>query len=167
MPHQAFLCEDQVYLAVGVVEEPQWPALAQVLERPDLAADSRFATNAGRVDHRAELIPQLETAFAGKPARWWELRLHRAGVPCGRFWDFETIATHPQVTENQHLVRAETPWGALDSAGLPWRFSATPGQIRPGPRPGEHTEEVLAEVGYELAEPLPEPLPFGALASRF
>lgn len=167
VPHQAFLCQDQVSLAVGVVREGQWPALCAALDRPDLAADPRYATNAGRIEHRATLIPDLEAAFAAKPARWWELRLTEAGVPNGRFWDFEVIRTHPQVTENGHLVRAQTPWRELDSAGLPWRFSGTPGEIRPGPVPGADTADVLAELGYELAEPIPEPTPFSATSSKF
>ncbi|HEX2172310.1 MAG TPA: CoA transferase [Dehalococcoidia bacterium] len=167
VPQQAFRCQDQVYLAVGVVRESQWPALAAALERPDLAADARFATNADRVDHRDALIPELETAFLSKPARWWELRLAEAGVPCSRFWDFETLRQHPQVTANRHLIRAQTPWRELDNSSLPWHFSATPGEIRPGPIPGADTADVLAELGYELAEPIPEPAPFSAHSSRF
>lgn len=167
VPDQAFRCADSVHLAVSVLDDAQWPRLAVLLERPDLGEDPRYATNAGRVSERSRLVPELERAFARKPARWWELQLTKAKIPHGRFWDFETLRLHPQVTENDHLVRAPTPWRELDTGGLPWRFSETPGELRPVPVPGAATAEVLAELGYELTEPIPEPAPFGAQSSRF
>lgn len=154
VPHQAFLCEDQKYIAVGVVQEDQWPRLCRALKLEELANDPRFATNPKRVEHRAALIPLLEERFRTKPVAWWVIRLTKEQVPNSRIMDFEALRYHPQVLQNEQIVELETPhWGALSVDGIPWKFSKTPaGPIRPGGLKGEHTEAVLRELGISEAE---------------
>lgn len=41
------------------MNDAQWQKLALALGREDWAGDERYKTNAGRVRHRAELIPAL------------------------------------------------------------------------------------------------------------
>lgn len=149
-PHQAFLCEDQKYLAVGVVQEDQWPRFCRAVKLETLATDPRFATNPKRVEHRAELIPLLEAQFRTKPVAWWVIRLTKEQVPNSRIMDFEALRYHPQVLQNDQIVELQTPhWGTLAVDGIPWKFSKTPaGPIRPGGLKGEHTDEVLREFGF-------------------
>ena len=149
VPHQMFLCEDQKYIAVGVVQEEQWPRFCQAVKLEELRNDPRFVTNPKRVEHRAELIPLLEERFRTKPAAWWAIRLTKERVPNSRILDFEALRYHPQVAQNGHIIDLATPhWGTLSVDGLPWQFSKTPaGPIRPGGLKGEHTEEVLREFG--------------------
>jgi crotonobetainyl-CoA:carnitine CoA-transferase CaiB-like acyl-CoA transferase len=52
-----------VPLAVAVGNDRQFASMASVLGRADLAADARFVTNAGRVQHRAALVTELESAL--------------------------------------------------------------------------------------------------------
>jgi len=147
VPHQAFLCEDQKYIAVGVVQEDQWLRFCRALKLEELVNDSRFATNPKRVEHRAALIPLLEERFRTKPVAWWVIRLTKEQVPNSRIMDFEALRHHPQVLQNEQIVELQTPhWGTLAVDGVPWKFSKTPaGPIRPGGLKGEHTEEVLRE----------------------
>jgi crotonobetainyl-CoA:carnitine CoA-transferase CaiB-like acyl-CoA transferase len=149
VPHQAFLCEDQKYIAVGVVQEDQWPRFCRALKLEDLVNDPRFATNPKRVEHRAALLPLLEERFRTKPVAWWVIRLTKEQVPNSRIMDFEALRYHPQVLQNDQIIELQTPhWGALSVDGIPWKFSKTPaGPIRPGGLKGEHTEEVLRELG--------------------
>jgi crotonobetainyl-CoA:carnitine CoA-transferase CaiB-like acyl-CoA transferase len=149
VPHQAFLCEDQKYIAVGIVSEDQWPRLCHALKLEELINDQRFATNRRRVEHRGELIPLLEERFRSKPAAWWVIRLTKEQVPNSRIMDFEALSHHPQVVQNQHIVDLHSRhWGTLKVDGLPWQFSKTPaGPVRAGGLKGEHTEEVLRELG--------------------
>ena len=149
VPHQAFLCEDQQYLAVGVVSEDQWPRFCRALKLDELCNDPRFATNPQRVRNRAELISPLEARFRTKPAAWWAIRLTKEQVPNSRLMDFEGLRYHPQVVQNQQIVELQTPhWGTLNVDGIPWKFEKTPaGPIRPGGLKGEHTDEVLRELG--------------------
>jgi crotonobetainyl-CoA:carnitine CoA-transferase CaiB-like acyl-CoA transferase len=149
VPHQAFLCVDQKYIAVGVVQEDQWPRFCRALKLEDLVNDPRFATNPKRVEHRAALLPLLEERFRTKPVAWWVIRLTKEQVPNSRIMDFEALRYHPQVLQNDQIIELQTPhWGALSVDGIPWKFSKTPaGPIRPGGLKGEHTEEVLRELG--------------------
>ncbi len=154
VPHQAFLCQDQRYIAVGVVKEEQWPGLCRALKAAELIADPRFVTNAVRIEHRAELIPLLAQRFLTKPAAWWTIALSREKVPNAPFLTFEELRFHPQVRLNEFMVELDTPhWGKLWAEGLPWKFSATPaGPIRPGAMHGDHTAEVFAELGIDGAK---------------
>jgi crotonobetainyl-CoA:carnitine CoA-transferase CaiB-like acyl-CoA transferase len=152
VPHQAFLCQDQRYIALGVVSEDQWPRFCRAVQLEDLADDPRFCINSKRVENRPELLSILKKRFKSKPIRWWIIRLSKEKVPHGMFLDFETLRYHPQVVANEYIVEIDTPhWGRLYSEGLPWKFSAAPaGPIRPGGLVGEHTAQVLAELA--LAE---------------
>jgi CoA:oxalate CoA-transferase len=149
VPHQAFLCEDKKYIAVGVVSEDQWPRFCRAVKLEGLCDDPRFATNPKRVENRAALIPLLEERFLTKPAAWWVIRLTKEALPNSRIGDFETLRYHPQVIQNEQIVSIDTPhWGTLAVDGVPWKFDKTPaGPVRPGGLKGEHTEEVLRELG--------------------
>jgi crotonobetainyl-CoA:carnitine CoA-transferase CaiB-like acyl-CoA transferase len=148
-PHQAFKCEDQKYLAIGVERGEQWPGFCRAMKFDELISDPRFATNALRVTHRAELIPILAERFKTKPAAWWTIRLNKEKVPNGPFLTFDELRHHPQVLANEHIVEIDTPhWGRMHIDGLPWKFERSPaGPIRAGGKPGEHTAEVLRELG--------------------
>jgi crotonobetainyl-CoA:carnitine CoA-transferase CaiB-like acyl-CoA transferase len=153
VPHQAFECADFRYLAIGVVNDVQWAGFCRALKLDDLVADSRFASNPQRVEHRAELIPMLAARFKTRPAAWWSLRLTSEQVPNGPFLTFDELRYHPQVLANGHIVEIDTPhWGKLNVDGLPWKFDGTgAAPIRAGGLPGEHTAEVLAELGITAA----------------
>ncbi|HVP01800.1 MAG TPA: CoA transferase, partial [Solirubrobacteraceae bacterium] len=70
-------------LAIAGGNDAIFERLCDVLERPALARDPRFATNAARVAHRDELAAELEAALARRPAAEWAERLNAAGVPAG------------------------------------------------------------------------------------
>ncbi len=148
-PHEAFRCEDLRYLAVGVVQEPQWPAFCEAVGRPDLAQDARFTTNELRVEHREELSALLTEVFASRPLRWWEIQLTTAGVPNSRFLYWDDLRHHPQVIENDAMSVVEHPhYGTIYQDGVPWQFSkADRLDLVPSPQMGEHTEELLRELG--------------------
>src|SRR5690606_8908443 len=82
VPYQPFRAADgQFTLAVG--NDRQFAALCQLIERPDLAADSRFSTNPARVENRDILIPILSTVFLTRSAAEWVDGLLARNVPAG------------------------------------------------------------------------------------
>ncbi len=147
-PHEAFRCQDDRYLSVGVVREEQWPALCEAIGTPELATDPRFVTNAQRVEHRRELSESLAAVFATKALRWWEIQLTKGGVPNGRFLYWDDLRFHPQVLENSAMSVIEHPhFGTLYQEGAPWQFSKSdPIDLLPTPLPNEHTDELLNEL---------------------
>jgi crotonobetainyl-CoA:carnitine CoA-transferase CaiB-like acyl-CoA transferase len=81
-PYEVFATADRP-LVVAVGNDRQFAALCAVLDRPDLAADPRFTTNAGRVAARAPLGEALSASFSSGTAADWYAALTVAGVPCG------------------------------------------------------------------------------------
>ena len=162
VPHQAFMCQDKNWLAVGVVKDEQWPAFCRAIGREDLLDDRRLSTNPGRVEHRDEMVPILEGVFLAKPRSWWEIQLTKEGVPNGPFLDFGALRYHAQVRENRYMVPIDIPHqGRMLFGGLPWKFGKTPASLRPAPSPGQHTLEVVDELGMSLEEPTMSPEPVG------
>ena len=82
VPYQLFEAEDRPFiLAVG--NDAQWLACCEAIGRSDLAADPRYLRNAGRVEHRAELIRSLAETLRTRAAGEWMRRLREKGVPAG------------------------------------------------------------------------------------
>ncbi|HLF76996.1 MAG TPA: CoA transferase [Dehalococcoidia bacterium] len=153
-PSEAFETEDGTWMGVQATTPLQWQGLCGVLGLDDLANDERFATIAGRVAAREEISARLENAFKTKPARWWQMKLGRAGVPCARIMRFEELINHPQVMQNHYIEPVQTQaFGEVYATGLPWTFSRTPATVLPTSMAGEHTGEILDELAK--AEPIP------------
>jgi crotonobetainyl-CoA:carnitine CoA-transferase CaiB-like acyl-CoA transferase len=126
VPYQLFRASDRA-LVVAVGNDAQWQGCARALALPDLAADPRLATNAGRLAHRAELVGRLAQRLAERPAAEWRQRLEAAGVPTGE------VRT---VLETLQEVEASPLTGVAPSV---------PGEVRyPPPRLDEHGERVRA-----------------------
>jgi crotonobetainyl-CoA:carnitine CoA-transferase CaiB-like acyl-CoA transferase len=82
VPYQLFEAADRPFiLAVG--NDVQWLACCRALERPDLVGDPRLLHNAGRVEHRAELVRTLDETLRTRRAADWLARLEAQGVPAG------------------------------------------------------------------------------------
>ena len=153
VPYETFRTSDGE-IAVGVGSERQWPRLCEALGLPGLAADPRFATNGGRVDHRAVLRPILAERFLARPTAAWLAALDRAEIPSGAINDIPAAFAAPQAMARGMTVDVEHPvLGTVRQVGIPFRLSATPAAIRTAPPlPGEHTHEILAALGYAQAE---------------
>jgi crotonobetainyl-CoA:carnitine CoA-transferase CaiB-like acyl-CoA transferase len=82
VPYQLFQAADRP-LALAVGNDSQWRACCGVLGLDRAAADERFASNAGRVRHRDEVVAVVADIVRRRPAADWLERLAAAGVPAG------------------------------------------------------------------------------------
>lgn len=141
-----------IYLPSG--NDAQVRRLAQVIGRPELAADPRFATNADRVRNRPAMLTLLREAFRTRPAAEWCRLLWAAGVPAGPVNDLAEVFADPQVLHREMVQEVRHPTaGTVRLPGLPVKLAGTPGGIhRHPPLMGEHTREILAEAGYTPEE---------------
>lgn len=143
VPYQTFRAADREF-AVAVGNDRQFTQLCALIERPDLAADSRYSTNPARVANRISLIAELQAIFERRSSDKWVSELLALGIPAAPINDIPTILNDPHV-QSRGLVYDQF-------IGPPVKFSATPAEVRlPPPSLGDHTGEVLREV-LELDE---------------
>lgn len=132
-PYEPLRCADGE-LVVAVGNDRQFQALARVLGAPQLASDERFGSNAARVQHRAELIEELEARLRARPAAAWAQELTEARVPAGTVNDIAQAFT---LAERLGLApTVELPAADGSSVRLPRnpiRLSATPPSYRLAP----------------------------------
>jgi crotonobetainyl-CoA:carnitine CoA-transferase CaiB-like acyl-CoA transferase len=133
-------------LAIAAANDGLFMALCGVLGL-DLAEQERFATNAARVENRAELIPLLSARLRERPAEEWLEALDAAGVPVGKVRTVAEALAAAAEAGRAATVSVDHPTaGTLDLVASPiWG----PTRTDPGPPPllGEHTREVLGELG--------------------
>ncbi len=150
VPYDSFRARDGWFI-LGVANEKQWGLLCDALDRADLKADKRFASNGKRVTNRAALVDELNKAFAQKNVDDWLADLVRAGLPCGRINSIPEVFAHPQTQARDMILETEhASAGTVKLPGFPYKFSATPARLqKPPPMLGQHTEEVLTSLlGY-------------------
>jgi len=132
-----------IYLALG--NQRLWETLCRLLERPDLAADPRFATMAARREHRDALYETLDQVFATETRAHWAEKLR--ALPAG---PVETVAEclDGEIVAARGLVQTvEHPNGPMRQLSSVYRFSDTPvDDHRRAPLLGEHTDEVLGTL---------------------
>jgi crotonobetainyl-CoA:carnitine CoA-transferase CaiB-like acyl-CoA transferase len=135
-------------IAVAAANDGLFRALCRALEREDLAEDERFRTNAGRVEHRGELVPELAATFAGRAAEDWVEALDAAGVPVGKVRSIPDALAAAAEAGRAATVRVDHPTaGDLDLVASPiWSDDSLP-DAAPPPLLGEHTAQVLRELG--------------------
>ncbi len=144
VPYQAFRTRDgSLILAVG--NDAQFAKFCQLAGRPELAADPRFATNAARVRHRADIVPLVADLMATRSTAEWIAALEPAGVPCGPINTLDQVFADPQVRHRG--LRLELPHpsaGSVPQVASPFRFSRDTVEYRdPPPVLGQHTEDIL------------------------
>jgi crotonobetainyl-CoA:carnitine CoA-transferase CaiB-like acyl-CoA transferase len=148
VPTNVYPCADAHYIIIGGNADSIFRRLMHAIDRPDLAADPRLATNDGRVPHAA----MIDEAIAA----WTRTRAYQdafavldaADVPCGPIYSVADQLVDPHfaargVIERVHLESGEE----VAIPAIAPQLSATPGRTTwPGPRLGAHNAEVYGEL---------------------
>jgi crotonobetainyl-CoA:carnitine CoA-transferase CaiB-like acyl-CoA transferase len=147
-PYQAFRGSDG-YFVVGAANQRLWLRLCEVIDRPDLAADSRFDQNFHRVNHREVLAAELQTIFEKKPAQTWIDTFLDVGIPAAPINDYAEALNSDHARVRDVVIDIPHPVeGSFRALGFAAKLSETPARVnRPPPLLGEHNEEILAELG--------------------
>ena len=146
------------HIAVQIGGAPtMWPRLTELMGRPDLRDDPRFATPAGRRANWPALRDEIGAWLEGYPSVDDALQvLDAARVPCSPVLTAEEVIAHPHLAQREAFPTIPHP---LRTQGV--RVTATPFHLdhRPlhpsGPAPyliGEGTRQVLVDLlGYSGA----------------
>ena len=124
----------------------------EVLERPEIMDDPRFADNSARVAHRDELIGELNAVFGKDTRANWIAKMASAGIPAGEVRDVGQALTSEETQAREMIVDQPHPrLGTVPGIRSPMMLSETP--VRDpvaAPDLGADTDEVLREIaGYD------------------
>lgn len=157
-PYGPYRAGDGSQVFIGVQNEREWAALCiDVLRRPDLAGDPRFAGNSRRLENDAELRMMLTEALAPLSADQVSRRLDEVGIANARMRTMHEFAEHPQLAARDRWRDVDTPRGPVRSLLPPATVTGREAAMGAVPAVGQHTEAVRAEFA-----PDPPPMAKGA-----
>jgi formyl-CoA transferase len=142
-PYGVFRSADGAPILISVQNDREWVVLCtEVLKRPELATDPRFATSPARTANRTETDGAVTRYFATRDVEPLSLELDAAQIAFARVNDVQAVLRHPHLRR----VTVASPWGDF---AVPASPSQRVGEAEPdyGPLPalGEHTEQVRRE----------------------
>ena len=140
-------------MVLGTTNDREWQRLArEIIERPDLAEDPRFATNPQRCTHRDELNAAIQSWCAQHDLDEIQRIADAAGIGNSRYNKPSEVIAHPHLAARDRWRRVGTPNGEISAllpppviSGLDLGMGAVPGL-------GEHTDTVLGGLGYSRIE---------------
>ena len=133
---------------IGIQNDREWAVFCQrILDRPELIADERFATNPDRVAHDAELTEIIEAALAGVAPDELTGRLDEAGIASARLRTPQEFAAHPQLAARDRWREVDTPNGPIQALLPPVTVPGREPLMGPVPALGQHNETIRAELG--------------------
>ncbi|MDQ6638841.1 MAG: CoA transferase [Pseudomonadota bacterium] len=151
-PYGPFPAGDGKTVMLGLQNEREWVAFCRlVLERPALATDARFASNALRTAARDDLRAIIVEVFAALSAAEVETRLDAAQIANARVNTMSDVWAHPQLRARRRWVEVDTPSGAVPALLPPGAASGDDARMDAVPALGAHTDAVLAELGFDAA----------------
>ena len=144
VPYQVFQCADgHVIIAVG--NDSQFRKFCDIADRPEWAADPRFATNAARVRERDVIVPMIADVIRQWPQSRWLADLEGAGIPCGPINTIDQVLRDPHVEARAMKIDLPHPLaGSVPQVRAPLRFSGSPLSYTAAPPVlGQHSRDVL------------------------
>jgi itaconate CoA-transferase len=151
-PYGPFPTGDGKTVMLGLQNEREWAVFCtEVLERPDLASDPRYASNALRTAARDELQPLIVSRFAGLSAEQLIARLDAAQIANARVNDMHDVWQHPQLAARQRWTEVATPAGPIPALLPPGKVDAFTPRMDAVPALGQHTDAILGELGWDAA----------------
>lgn len=127
-----------------------WPYLCQAIDRPELAADPRFADHASLLSNSADAAQLLTEAFAGHTLAEWRDKLADFIGQWAVVQDTLEAAADPQSVANGYIQECETADGVpFHLVAPPVQFGGQPATTRRAPQFNEHGDEILSEMGLD------------------
>ena len=148
-PYGPFLAGDGGTVMLGLQNEREWKIFCDaVLQRPEVATDERFDSNAKRNANRAELQALILEHFAALTAAQVVERLDAAGIANARVNDMAGLWAHPQLQARGRWRTVGTPAGEVSALLPPGVNSAFDYRMEAVPAVGQHNAAILAELGW-------------------
>ncbi|MET8976611.1 CaiB/BaiF CoA-transferase family protein [Streptomyces sp. NPDC004539] len=152
-PYGAYRTADAQTVVLGTTNDREWDRLArELIDRPDLADDPRFRTNAGRTAHRAVLEEAIGDWCARHTLADVQHRADTVGIGNARYNTAKDVLAHPQLTARDRWREIDTPSGPVPALLPPPVIAGFDPPMGAVPALGEHTDTILGELGYGAGE---------------
>ena len=152
-PYGPFAAGDGRMVMLGVQNEREWQAFcSEVLERPDLAGDPRYGSNALRSAARHELQPLIAACFARLDSEQLIARLDAAQIANARMNELHDVWQHPQLAARMRWAEVATPAGPIPALLPPGSVDSFTPRMDAVPALGQHTDAILGDLGWAPAE---------------
>ncbi len=136
-------------LLVVAQQDRDWPALAAVVERPELLQDERFSDVRKRSLNSGDLAQILTEAFSAKPLSYWKTAFGTTRITVGVVQSLDEVVNDEQLIVNNILVPVQGHGAGVSTVNSPMQvIGVSKVPPRQAPHIGEHTREVLLELGF-------------------
>jgi crotonobetainyl-CoA:carnitine CoA-transferase CaiB-like acyl-CoA transferase len=145
---------DGRFIALGFTQpDRHFPSFCEVIGRPELLDDTRWASAAARRESFDHCQAYLDELFASKPLEKWREILSRQSGEWEVIRYASEIRDDPQARANGFVQDVAYDDGrTLALVAAPAQFDEEAPELRPAPRPYAHTDEILAAAGLDAAE---------------
>jgi crotonobetainyl-CoA:carnitine CoA-transferase CaiB-like acyl-CoA transferase len=142
------------YFALLPYTDSNWREFSELVGRPEIMKDPRFASLASRLANIEVVYSTLAEICATRTNAEWNELMSKSNVPHGPVNTLEDLLDDPQLEATGYWHEMEHPTeGKIRMPGIAPRFSRTKPDIRRHqPMLGEHSVEILEEFGYSAAQ---------------
>ena len=137
------------YVCVLVYNDKQWRAFFDLIGRPELLSDPRFATQEARSRDFEGAYAMIAAEMKKRSTADWIAAMEAADIPVQRMNSLNDIVGDPHLAATGYFRTVEHPTeGSIRSMAVPSEWSeSAPEYRRHAPQLGEHTREILREAG--------------------
>ena len=144
VPTNTYRCTDGKYIIIGANGDSIFKRLAEKMGRPDIAADPRYADNAGRVKHEPELDAAIGAWTESMDSETALNKLEEARVPSGPIYSVADMFADEHFQARGLFEEVSINGNTLKIPGMVPKLSDTPGRTDwAGPEIGAYNEEIL------------------------
>ncbi|OBB46921.1 formyl-CoA transferase [Mycobacterium sp. 852002-51961_SCH5331710] len=152
-PYGAFPTRDGQTVVLGTTNDREWQRVArEIINRPDLADDPRFATNPDRCTHREVLEEAIGSWCAQHDLAEIQKIADDAGIGNSRYNVPSEVVVHPHLTARDRWRTVATPKGDIRALRPPPVISGFEQPMGAVPGLGQHTDAVLGELGLSAED---------------
>jgi crotonobetainyl-CoA:carnitine CoA-transferase CaiB-like acyl-CoA transferase len=146
VPTNTYRCTDDKFIIIGANGDSIFKRLAEKMGRPDMAADERFADNAGRVEHEQEIDAAITEWTCSMDSVTALAELEDARVPSGPIYSVADMFQDEHFKARGLFEEVSYNGRTLKIPAMVPKLSATPGRTDwAGPEVGAFNQEILGD----------------------